>query len=429
MGKKIGIVYIFGMLNLQAGDGFKEQSLDPSTLSFLLICSALVFAMQAGFMCLECGMSRKIDSINVAVKNISDFLISAATFWIIGFGIMFGYSFYGVLGSSMFASSLSGNMAIFFLFQLMFCGAAATITSGAISGRAKFSTYIIMSAVISAVIYPIFGHWAWGGLWDGRNTGWLESLGFLDFAGSTVVHSVGGWVALAAVIVIGPRKDRYKEGARKNYRPSSYILVYIGLFILMFGWFGFNAGSNLQVDSSLPVIVVNTILAGAFGGLSALFYSWWTDKSKTPNPAQIANGVLGGLVGITGCCFWVSQFSSVVIGLIAGIITVAGSRFIEERLKIDDVVSAITVHGICGVWGTIATALFMKSTFLAGPRINFLGVQLLGILACFIWSFGISYLIFKFLHASYSLRVSEEDEEAGLNLSEHNISPPENSIL
>ena len=410
-----------------AGDGFKYENPSPLDYSFILLCAALVFMMQLGFMCLESGLCQKKNSINVAVKNLTDFMISSFIFWLIGFGIMFGNSVSSFIGCSEFASNFpTAEMGIFFLFQMMFCGAASTINSGAIAGRAKFSTYIMMSVAVSGFIYPVFGHWAWSGLWSADNSGWLESLGFMDFAGSTVVHSLGGWVALAAVIVIGPRKDKFDENRKaRKINPSSYLMAYIGIFLLTFGWFGFNAGSRLKVDQSIVIIIINTLLAASSGGISAMFYNWWVDSEKIPEPENIGNGLLGGLVAITACCAWVSPASAVLIGTVAGIITVFSINYIENKLKLDDVVGAISVHGVCGVWGALALALFSKEQFLSMPRFSQLGVQMIGVFVCFVWSFGTSWLVFKFLHDSYSLRVSLQDEIKGLNLSEHNVSESE----
>lgn len=383
----------------------------------------MVFLMQMGFMCLESGLCHSKNSINVAVKNLTDFMVSMTTFWIIGFGLMFGRDVAGFFGCSNFASDFPDTkMAAFFLFQAMFCGTAATINSGAISGRAKFSTYIIMTFAVSGVIYPVFGHWTWGGLWDTANSGWLEKIGFLDFAGSSVVHSVGGWVALAAIMIIGPRKDKFDEnGHPKKIAPSSLLLFYIGMFVIAFGWFGFNAGSLLKADERIVPIMVNTLLAACFSGLTTMVINWWKDSSKTPQPEYIANGLLAGFVAITASCAWVSPASAALIGIISGIIFTYSVKFIEHKLKLDDVVGAVSVHGVCGVWGTLAVCLFMKEEFLTVSRFQQFYVQLIGVTVCFAWSFGTSWLVFKFLHESYSLRVSFADEEKGLNLSEHNI--------
>ena len=428
--KFIALITLLITGNTYAGDGFKYAN--PTTLdyTFIVICAAMVFLMQLGFMCLESGLCQTKNSINVAVKNLTDFMIATFVFWLIGFGIMFGNSISSFIGCSDFASDFpSSDMGVFFLFQMMFCSTAATINSGAIAGRAKFSTYIMMSVAISGFIYPIFGHWAWSGLWNAANEGWLESLGFMDFAGGTVVHSLGAWVALAAIIVIGPRKNKFDEnGKAKKIVPSSYHMTYIGIFLLAFGWFGFNAGSHLKADQNIVRTIINTVLAAASGGISAMFYNWWVDSERIPEPEKIGNGLLGGLVAITSCCAWVSPVSSVFIGIGAGIITVFSLNFIEHKLKMDDVVGAISVHGTCGVWGTLALAIFAKEEYLGMSRLSQFGIQTLGAAVCIAWSFGASWLVFKFLHDSYSLRVSAEDERKGLNLSEHNVSQDKNSF-
>ena len=381
-------------------------------------------------MCLESGFCQSKNSINVAVKNLTDFMVSFGIYWIIGFGLMFGKSITQFAGCSEFASNFPEmKMAAFFLFQAMFCGTAATINSGAIAGRAKFSTYLIMTLVISGLVYPIFGHWVWRGILDTSSPGWLEKLGFLDFAGSTVVHSLGGWVALAAVIVIGPRHNKFSaEGRPRNLTPCSYLLSYLGIFIIALGWFGFNCGSNLKADESIAVIALNTFLSASFSGLTAMCIDWWMESSKTPRPDLIGNGLLAGLVGITAGCAYVTPGASVIIGILSGAIMLFSLKFIEKKLMLDDVVGAISVHGVCGVWGTLAVALFIKDEFLERDRITQFGVQLLGSAVCFVWTFGICWLVFKFLHDSYSLRVSLKDEIKGLNLSEHNVSDIENNF-
>ncbi|MCM8533443.1 MAG: ammonium transporter [Lentisphaeraceae bacterium] len=423
MKKTLTILIIFQTLIVQADDGFIYAEVSKLDYAFILTCASMVFLMQMGFMCLESGLCHSKNSINVAVKNLTDFMVSMATFWIIGFGLMFGRDIASFIGCSDFASDFPDTkMAAFFLFQAMFCGTASTINSGAISGRAKFSTYIIMTFVISGFIYPIFGHWAWGGLWDNVNSGWLEKLGFLDFAGSSVVHSVGGWIALAAIIVIGPRKDKFDEnGKARKIAPSSLLLFYIGVFVIAFGWFGFNAGSLFRAEERVIPIMVNTLLAACFGGLTAMGINWWKESSKTPQPEYIANGLLAGFVSITASCAWVSPASAVLIGIVAGAIFTYSVKFIEDKLKLDDVVGSVSVHGVCGVWGTLAVCLFMKDEYLTVSRFQQCYIQFIGIVVCFAWSFGTSWLVFKFLHESYSLRVSFADEEKGLNLSEHNI--------
>ena len=310
---------------------------------------------------------------------------------------------------------------MFFLFQAVFCGTAATIDSGAIAERAKFGTYLVISAITSAVIYPVFGHWVWGSFLNGETQGWLEARGFIDFAGSTVVHSVGGWVALAGLIIIGPRIGRFDEAGRPRKIPAhSLPMVYLGTFILFFGWFGFNCGSTLAATTDVAAIAVNTLIAACFGGLSATAISWIASNGH-PEPEMIVNGVLGGLVGITAGCASVGSGGAAMIGLVSGAIVFFATLAIERVFKLDDVVGAVPVHGCCGAWGTIAVALFIIPEKLPEgmSQWSLLGVQVLGVVAGFVWAFGCGFALLSAVGAVCSLRVSREDEELGLNVAEH----------
>lgn len=393
--------------------------------AWVIFAAALVMLMQAGFMCLESGLARAKNSINVAVKNMADFVLSVAGFWFIGFGLMFGVSAYGLIGTSDFCVSFENApwLAVFFVFQATFCGTAATIDSGAVAERARFSTYLFISFVTSVVIYPIFGHWAWGSLYHSESSGWLENLGFIDFAGSTVVHSVGGWVALASAILIGPRLGKFnQDGTANHFHAHNLPLMYLGTFILMFGWFGFNCGSTLQATTDVGPIAMTTMLAAGFGGISSTFVSWMFGKSKLPRPEDVANGILGGLVGITAGCACVSAAGAVLIGLVSGVVVFFGSIVIEKWFKVDDVVGAVPVHGFCGVWGTIAVGLFIRPELLAEAgttRFDQIQIQSLGAIACFAWSFGTAFIVVGLLKMFTPVRVSEEDEIQGLNISEH----------
>jgi Amt family ammonium transporter len=387
--------------------------------------ASLVFLMQAGFMSLESGMARAKNSINIAVKNISDFVIAVAGFWVVGFGIMFGGSLGGVIGGSNFLPDIASDpwRAAFFVFQAVFVGTAATIDSGAVAERTRFSAYLVVSFMTSTLIYPVFGHWAWGGLLSGEAQGWLELRGFVDFAGSTVVHSIGGWVALAGIMVVGPRVERFAEdGTPKRIPPHNLVLVYLGTFILFFGWFGFNAGSTLAAVPAIAGIVMNTILAAAFGAIIAGTLSWLFSPGKVPEAEMIANGLLGGLVAITAGCAAVDAGGAVVIGLGGGVLVFLGALLLE-RLRLDDVVGAFPVHGLAGVWGTLAVALFGRMEALpAGSRIAQLGVQGLGVGAAFLWAFPAALAVYLLLKYSIGLRVSEQDERVGLNMAEHGAS-------
>lgn len=425
-----GLAFGFVLLGSSAGiaDDSPMEQVTAETLQtnlnylWIMIAAALVFLMQAGFMCLESGMSRAKNSINVAIKNMADFLISVAAFWFIGFGLMFGASWCGFVGTSEFVVTFDDPwVAVFFLFQAVFCGTAATIDSGAIAERTRFVTYLVISVVTSAVIYPIFGHWAWGSFLHGGDPGWLEKMGFIDFAGSSVVHSVGGWVALAGLITIGSRLGRFNKDGTANKIPAHNLpLVYLGTFILFFGWFGFNCGSTLSATTDIASIGVNTMLAACFGGLVTSLLSW-SGPTKRPEAEMIANGVLGGLVGITAGCASVEATGAAIIGAGSGAVVYFASHVMEKWLKLDDVVSAVAVHGCCGAFGTLALAFFMKSSMLPEGVSHFqqFGVQAIGVAACFVWAFGITFVLLQTLKLFFPLRVEEEDEIVGLNVSEH----------
>lgn len=394
---------------------------------WVLMAAALVFFMQAGFMALESGLARAKNSINVCVKNLSDFVIAVAVFWIFGFGLMFGASYSGLWGTSDFLISIKDPwLTAFFVFQAVFVGTAATIDSGAVAGRTRFSSYLIMSALISGLIYPVFGHWAWGSLFHADQSGWLEKMGFIDFAGSTVVHSVGGWMALVGVLVVGPRIGKFsKEGKPQRLAPHNMSMAYLGTFILFFGWFGFNCGSTLEATSAIAPIAMNTILAACFACLSCSAISWINSpfEPKRPEGEMIANGVLGGLVAITAGCASVDTGGAVLIGLIAGAVVYFGIYFIERICKLDDVVGAIAVHGLCGAWGTLAVGFFITPEALGTTsRLHQIYVQGVGVLSAFGWTFGIGYIIMKSLDKIIGMRVSRDDEMIGLNISEHGAS-------
>jgi Amt family ammonium transporter len=381
-----------------------------------LVAAALVFFMQGGFALVETGFTRAKNAINIMMKNLMDFSVGTLAFWAIGFGIMFGVSSTGWFGTSgFFLSDFTPGgdpwVLAFWMFQVVFCATAATIVSGAMAERTKFAGYLIYSVVISAVIYPVFGSWAWGGLFKGG--GWLEGLGFIDFAGSTVVHSVGGWAALAGAIVLGPRLGKYREdGTIKPILGHSMPLAALGIFILWLGWFGFNPGSTTAATKDIAMIFVNTNLAATAGAVLAMFTSWL--MFKKPEVSMTLNGALAGLVAITSPCATVSPLSAVIIGAVAGVIVVFAVLFFD-RIKIDDPVGAISVHGVNGAWGTLAAGLFN----MGGTSLKIIGVQLLGIGACFVWTFGTAFILFKVIDKVIGLRVSPEEELEGLDLSEH----------
>ena len=381
-----------------------------------LVAACLVFFMQAGFAMVETGFTRAKNAINIMMKNLMDFSLGSIAFWAVGFGLMFGVSSTGWFGASgfFFSDFTPGGdpwVLAFWMFQVVFAATAATIVSGAMAERTKFSGYLIYSVLISAFIYPIFGSWAWGGLFNGG--GWLEGLGFIDFAGSTVVHSVGGWAALAGAIVLGPRLGKYgKDGAVKPIMGHSLTLAALGVFILWLGWFGFNPGSTTTADTSIAMIFVNTNLAAAAGAVVAMFTSWI--KFGKPEVGMSLNGVLAGLVAITAGCANVMPASAVMIGAVAGLVVVLSVLFFD-RLKIDDPVGAVSVHGVNGAWGTLAAGLFNMD----GISASIIGVQLLGIVACFAWTFPMAFGMFKLVDKIVGLRVSPEEELEGLDLAEH----------
>ena len=392
-------------------------------LSWVLLCAGLVLMMQAGFICLETGLARAKNSINVAIKRVVDFCIASIIFWLFGYGLMFGTSAWGLLGTDhfFFGESASPQDLAFFLFQLLFCATATTIISGGVAERMRFHAYLLASVLISSVIYPVIGHWVWaaGGL--GSPAGFLKSHGFLDFAGSTVVHSMGGWVSLAAILVVGPRLGRFNPANRIPIHGHNLPMAALGMFLMWFGWFGFNGGSTYEVNKQVSVIFVNTALAGAAGGLGALGASWWL-LHRADVPA-LMNGVLAGLVAITASANIMTPDRSILIALLAGILCTKATQWLE-RWEIDDVVGAVPVHAVCGAWGTIAVALFGNSEAWATglDRWGQLQIQVAGAGICFLYAFGVAYVLFSLLNKVYPLRVSAEDERIGLNMAEHGAS-------
>ncbi|MEN8807215.1 MAG: ammonium transporter, partial [Desulfobacterales bacterium] len=329
---------------------------------------------------------------------------------------MFGVSATGWFGTTGFFLSdftIGGDpwVLAFWMFQVVFAATAATIVSGAMAERTKFSGYLIYSFVISALVYPVFGSWAWGSLFNGG--GWLEKLGFIDFAGSTVVHSVGGWAALAGAIVLGPRLGKYtKDGRVKPILGHNMPLAALGVFILWLGWFGFNPGSTTAANQDIAMIFVNTNLAAAAGCILALLASWL--KFGKPEIGMSLNGALAGLVAITSPCATVTPGSAIIIGAVAGVLVMFSVLFFD-KIRVDDPVGAISVHGVCGAWGTLSAGIFA----IDGLSLSVIGVQLLGIVACFLWVFPTTFLMFKLISKTVGLRVSAEEELEGLDFSEH----------
>ncbi len=401
--------------------------LDHMNVLWTCLAAFLVFFMQAGFALVETGFTRGKNACNIIMKNLMDLSLGSLLFWIIGFGLMFGASSSGYVGSpggfilfdgSSEAALATGNSEAFnwafLIFQTVFCATAATIVSGAVAERTKFTAYLAYSVVICGVIYPIFGSWAWGGLYAG--SGWLESMDtpFLDFAGSTVVHSIGGWAALAGAIVVGARKGKYRADGTVQAIPGHNIpLGALGVFILWLGWFGFNAGSTTAVDAPFAYIAVTTNLAAAAGAITSAAMSWILFKK--PDPSFALNGALAGLVSITAGCDVMSPAMAAITGGVGGVLVVASVLFFD-KLKIDDPVGAISVHGVCGAWGTLAVGLLST----AASTEQFVS-QAIGVAAGFLWAFPTSLLLFLAIKATIGMRVSEEEEIKGLDITEHGL--------
>ena len=411
---------------------------------WVIDCAILVFIMQAGFMCMETGLSRHKNSINVALKNAADFGVAVVIFWIFGFGLMFGKSYNGYFGTDLFFFKTDqSEYMTYFVFQAMFVATAATIVSGAIAERMKFNGYLIITIIATGIIYPIVGHWAWSSSYlnnidatrqllavtgQVKTTGWLTDIGFVDFAGSTIVHSVGGWIALSAVLILGPRIGKYSDANKGKFTGSSFPLAVLGTLILWFGWFGFNGGSNGAMDEAVPLILINTFLAAAFGLLTGLGISF--ALFKKPDPYYVILGPLAGLVAITAGCNSMTSVTSIFVGIIGAVIAI----FINELLnkfEIDDVVGAVPVHLAAGVWGTIAVGLFSDLDILGTglTRLEQIKVQFIGIVSIGAFSFFGSYILLKILNYFYPLRVSPLHEELGLNIAEHNATSVEHDLI
>ncbi|MEM8856787.1 MAG: ammonium transporter [Chloroflexota bacterium] len=390
---------------------------------WIVICALLVFIMQAGFLCLETGLTRSKNNINVAAKNLVDFFVGTAIFYSVGFGLMYGKSFVGLLGTNSFLPQFADLPShAFFFFQLMFATTAITIISGAIAERMRFNAYMLISVFVALLIYPLMGHWVWAGIDTGETLGWLGRLGFVDFAGGTVVHALGGWVALALLLVIGPRSGRYSEdGTINQIEGANLPLASLGVLLLLFGWFGFNGGSLFALNNQVMSVIINTIL-GACGGLLTVFlYSviFKVDFSVY----FIINGILVGLVAVTPGAHAISPASSILIGSVGSVVMLA-STFALDRFRIDDAVGAIPVHLVGGIWGTLAVGIFGNSALLGTglPILNQIGVQALGIAVGGAWAFIPTYLLFSLINRFYDLRVSADEENIGLNISEHGAS-------
>jgi Amt family ammonium transporter len=435
--KKIRILPILILIGLLVlitpglcGDpsGATTYESDPDTavnFTWVLICGFLVMSMQAGFALLEAGLTRAKNAANIMMKNMMDFCIGALGYWAIGFALMMGTAtgitglILGLNGFFLIGDAYDVSTIEMWFWQMVFCATAATIVSGAMAERTKFSTYCIASLLVTAFIYPIYGHWMWGG-------GWLAEMGALDFAGSGVVHAVGGFIALAGAWLVGPRVGKYrKDGTPVGIPGHSITLAILGVFILWFGWFGFNPGSTLAAtELRISIIAANTVLAAAAGGIMAMLVTWW--KYGKPDVPMAGNGVIAGLVAITAPCAWVNPPAAVLIGLIAGVVVVVSVWFIDWKLRIDDPVGAISVHGVCGIWGILSLGLLADGTYgdVAGllyGNPGFMVSQIISAVTVFVWAFGMGAIMFYILKITVGLRVSDKEQIEGLDIGEHGM--------
>ena len=442
----LGLVTLLNMLHtVKAGDITAESNAANIDLLWMLICAILVFMMQAGFMCLESGIIRNKNNINVALKNVSDFGISIVCYWMVGYGFMFGASKSGFIGFDDFffdptGTITSGPAMTFFIFQSMFCATAASIISGSVAERLKFNSYLVITAFVGTILYPVVGHWAWASSDDmfggDGTTGWLYNLGFIDFAGSTIVHSTGGWIGLAIILIIGPRSGRFIDGKVRKFTPSNLPLSVLGVLLLAFGWHGFNGGSNLILDEAVPGILLNTFLAAAAGIVACLLF--WGAQNTTAPAGDLLNGLLAGLVAVTASANWVTPLGAVIIGAGGGLVAIYATRLLE-RLELDDPVGAIPVHLAGGIFGTLVLPFFAAEEYLIGnqnltdytgnSRVNQFIAQLIGIISVGLYAFFGSYILLNVINIYSPLRVSQEAEDIGLNIAEHDSGSDQIDLL
>lgn len=390
---------------------------------WLLLGAMLVFFMQPGFALVEAGFTRQKNTANILMKNLMDFCIGTVLFWIVGYSFMYGDGTFVGIPKLFSIPNAPGDLPKqgFLIFQTVFCATTATIVSGAMAERTKFNMYILYSVIISLIIYPVSGHWTWGG-------GWLSGLGFHDFAGSSIVHSVGGTLAFIGALILGPRIGKYsKAGKAKAIPGHNLALATLGVFILWFGWFGFNPGSQLAAAGhanakAISHIFVTTNMAAACGGIASMAVAWF--KYKQPSLSLTLNGILAGLVGITAGCDAVSIGGAALIGTICGIVMIYAVSFIDEKIKVDDPVGASSVHGVCGLLGSILVGFFADGSttdpgILYGGSFHFLGIQILGAIVIVAWAALAGYILFKAIDKIFGLRVTRRIEEEGLDVYEH----------
>ncbi|HSH70081.1 MAG TPA: ammonium transporter [Deferrisomatales bacterium] len=416
------VAWLTLLLTLIAVPALAEEGMSAESVYYglnnlyLLVSAALVFWMHAGFACLEAGLTQSKNTVNILAKNVAVVALAGVSYYVIGFNLMYPGEFNGFLGfagvglaTATEAGYADGAYSLFtdFIFQAVFAATAATIISGAVAERIKFHAFLIAALLFVTFIYPIAGSWKWGG-------GFLDALGFYDFAGSTLVHSVGGWAALTGAIILGPRRGKYTKDGLKPIVGHSIPLATLGVFILFMGWFGFNGGSVLAMDAeSVSRVWVTTFLAGCAGGVTAMVTAWIV--LKKPDLTMILNGMLAGLVGITAGSDVIMPWPSLLVGGIAGVLVVFAVVFIDQKLKIDDPVGAISVHLVCGIWGTLAVGLFSVD-----PEHTFIK-QLTGVGAIGAFTLVAGIAIWLLLKATIGLRVDEEEEVNGLDVAEHGL--------
>jgi Amt family ammonium transporter len=410
------------------------MSEDPNgtalTFVWLMVCGTLVFFMQAGFAFLEAGFTRAKNTVNVLTKNFMDFCIGGLAYFVFGYALMYGADIAGFIGSDGFllmGDYYDVSTALAWFFQVVFAATATTIVSGAMAERTKITDYLAYSFLISAIVYPISGHWVWGG-------GWISQLGFHDFAGSGVVHMIGGLVALTGAYLVGPRNGKYnKDGSANEFKPTNYPFILLGGLILFVGWFGFNPGSTLSgTDLRMSVIAVNTFLAGV-AGATAVMYTRLVQTGKSDAVGAI-NGSLAGLVGITASCAVVPHWAAVVIGALSGFVLMWGEKFVERTLKVDDPVGAVTVHGICGFFGVLMVGVFADGTYadvsgLIAGNPGQIVTQLIGVLALAAWALIMGFIMFSIIKATIGLRATDEEQAVGLDITEHGVAAYEPASL
>jgi Amt family ammonium transporter len=388
---------------------------------WIILAAAMVLFMEGGFSLLEAGLVRTKNAVNVTMKIFVDLTVGTLCFWLVGFGLMFGTDQFGFIGTTLFGHPTSIELGVelapaaYVLFQMGFAVACISIISGAVAERMNFQAYVIIAAVVTLFLYPISGHWAW------HAEGWLAQLGMKDFAGSAVIHAMGGFAALALAWQLGPRKGRFNsDGSANVFAPSNIPLASAGVFVLWFGWFGFNAGSTLDAsNASLATVALNTMLAASAGGASALFYTMV--KFGKTDPSMTMNGALAGLVAITAGCAYVAQWSAILIGIFAGLIVVAATLFVD-RIRIDDPVGAVAVHGFNGLFGTIAVGLFDTTAgLITTGSAQLLLVQVIGVLAISVWGFLGGCAIAHLCKVTVGLRATNQDEDEGLDMAYHGI--------